>query len=126
MRTPDGYGAEERVSQGGGREGEDAYFILPVVPSWRREKKRKAEGEEEERGRGSSGFTFWLINGSFFDYRLLCDAYLASLGTISLPFPCVARYSTAREKILGSMTRFLPFSSSSSSSFLVYRGCHRE
>lgn len=44
MRTPDGYGAEERVSQGGGREGEDAYFILPVVPSWRRKKKGKQRG----------------------------------------------------------------------------------
>lgn len=99
----------------------------------RRGGEKKSEGGRR-RGRrrrraGDPGFTFWLINGSFFDYRLLCDAYLASLGTISLPFPCVARYSTAREKILGSMTRFLPsssFSSSSSSSFLAYRGCHRE
>lgn len=127
MRTPDGYGVEERVSHGRergwkGRRGRVLYSAGGAVVA--EKKKRKAEGEE--RGRGSSGFTFWLINGSFFDYRLLCDAYLASLGTISLPFPCVARYSTAREKILGSMTRFLPFSSSSSSSFLVYRGCHRE
>lgn len=35
--------------KGGGREGEDAYFILPVVPSWRREKKK------ESRGRGGGG-----------------------------------------------------------------------
>ena len=35
--------------KGGGREGEDAYFILPVVPSWRRKKKGK------QRGRGGAG-----------------------------------------------------------------------
>lgn len=52
MRTPDGYGAEERVSQGGGREGEDAYFILPVVPSWRREKKKESRGGGGGEGQG--------------------------------------------------------------------------
>lgn len=81
--------------------------------------RRGGEKKESKGGEGDAAFTFWLINGSFFDYRLLSDAYLASLGTISLPFPCVARYSTAREKILGSMTRFLPFRSSSSCSSLL-------
>lgn len=36
--------------KGGGREGEDAYFILPVVPSWRREKKKGKQ--RERRGAG--------------------------------------------------------------------------
>lgn len=36
--------------KGGGREGEDAYFILPVVPSWRREKKKESRGGGERQG----------------------------------------------------------------------------
>lgn len=59
----------------GGREGEeDAYFIHGGA--FEKKKKRRRRG----RGGGDPAFTFWLINGSFFDYRLLCDAYLASLG----------------------------------------------
>lgn len=38
--------------KGGGREGEDAYFILPVVPSWRREKKKGKQRGRRRRGAG--------------------------------------------------------------------------
>lgn len=95
------------MTEGGGSRGRvegkerRTRTLFTVVPS----RKKKSEGGEG--GGGDPAFTFWLINGSFFDYRLLCDAYLASLGfhpPLSPPLPCVARYSTAREKILGSMT----------------------
>lgn len=68
--TEGGGGAE------GGWKGRRGGRVL--YSRWCLREKKKAK--EEREGGGDPAFTFWLINGSFFDYRLLCDAYLASLG----------------------------------------------